>query len=202
MKLDELQEVWQSQDTRIAVRSALLLTSIRRKQKRHMRSIWLRNIREGWITVLAAVYFICTFESDVESRLQLWAFYSAMGILLGVGAFRVFDNRCQKRKTAQFEDSSLSFIECSLHNINHRIWLLENIFWWWILPVAIAGVLVVAQLIMLVGLPATLSWKLAMAAGGVCVILVILYWGNRWTARKYWLPRKTELETVLSALKT
>lgn len=201
MKLDELQEVWQSQDTRIAVRSALLLTSIRDKQRRHMRAIWMRNIREGWITVLASVYFICTLESDVESRLRLWAFYSAMGILFGVGAFRVFDNYRQKRKTAQFEESSLAFLECSLHNINHRIWLLENIFWWWILPVAIAGVLVAAQIIMLVGLPHTLLWKLGTATLIICVTLGILYWGNRWTARKYWRPRKTELEAILSALK-
>lgn len=202
MNLDELQEIWKSQDTRIAVRSALLLTSIRDKQKRHMRSIWLRNLREGWVTILVAIYLTWTVETDAESRLQLWAFYLAMGILLGVGGFRVIDNYRQKRRTAQFEDSSLSFVECSLQNINHRIWLLENIFWWWILPVAVAGILVIAQIIMLVGLQPTLFLNVGVAAGIVCVILGVLYWGNRWTAQKYWLPRKMELEAILSALKT
>jgi hypothetical protein len=203
MKLDELQEVWRSQDTRIAVRTVLLLDSIREKQKHHTRSIWLRNIREGWVTILAAVYFVCSVESDVESRLQLWPFYSAMAILFGIGVFRVIDNRRQKRRGLEYEDSSFSFVECSLQNIKHRIWLLENIFWWWILPVAVGGILVIAQIIMLVGLQdPTLFWKLGLAAGIACVILGILYWGNRWTARKYWLPRKTELEAIVSALKT
>ena len=204
MKLDELQEAWRSQDTRTTVRTVLLLDSIRETQKRNMRFIWLRNIREGWVTILAAVFFIYSVESDVASRLQLWPFYSAMAILFGIGVFRVIDNRRQKRRVLQYKDSSLSFVECSLLNINHRIWLLENMFWWWILPAAVAGILVIVQIIMLVGLqePTLLFWKLGPAVGIGCVILGVLYWGNRWTARKYWLPRKTELEAIAFALKT
>ena len=64
MKLDELQEAWRSQDTRTTVRTVLLLESIREKQRRHNLYIWLRNIREGWGTILAAVFFICFTESD------------------------------------------------------------------------------------------------------------------------------------------
>ena len=203
MKLDELQEAWKSQDTRTTVRTVLLLESIRKKQSRHNRFIWLRNIREGWGSIFAAVFFTCFTESDVESKVQLWPFYSAMAILFGIGVFRVWDNRRQKRKTLEYEDSTLSFIECSLLNINHRIWLLENIFWWWVLPVVVGGILIIAQIIMLVGLlePA-LFWKLGKGVGIGCVILGILYWGNRWTARKYWQPRKAELEAIADSLKT
>ena len=203
MKLDELREAWKSQDTRTTVRTVLLLESIRKRQRRHNRFIWLRNIREGWGTILAAVFFACSVESDVESRLQLWPFYFAMAILFGIGAFRVIDNQRQKRRAAQYEDSSLSFVERSLQNINHRIWLLENIIWWWILPVAVGGILLIAQVIMLVGLhEPTLFWKLGLAVGIGLVVLCIVHWGNRWTARKYWGPRKTELEDIVSALKT
>ena len=139
MKLDELQEAWKSQDTRIAVETSLLLASMREKQERYKRYIWLRDIREGWGSILAAVFFVCYAESDVESRLQLWPFYLAMAILFGIGVFRVIDTRRQNRKALRYEDSALSFVERSLLNINHRIWLLKNIFWWWILPVAIGG---------------------------------------------------------------
>ena len=203
MKLEELRQAWRSQDTRITVRTVLLLDSIRERQKHNNRVIWLRNIREGWGSILAAVFLSCSFASDVESRLQLWPFYSAMTILFGIGVFRVIDNRRQKRRGLQYGDGSLSFVKCSLQNINHRIWLLENVFWWWILPVVVGGILVIAQVVMLVGLQEpTLLCKLGLAAGIGCVILGILYWGNRWTAQKYWLPRKTELETIISALTT
>jgi hypothetical protein len=202
MKLDELQQAWRSQDTRIAVRTVLLLESVRAKQKRHRWAIWLRNVREGWLTIAAAVYFAWTVESDVESKLRLWPFYLAMALLCGVGVFRVIDNRRQRRWVLQYEDSALSFLECSLHDISHRIWLLQNIFWWWILPVAVGAILVIAQIIMLVGWQEpTLYKKLGAAVGIGGVILGILYWGNLWTARKYWLPRKTELESIVTTLK-
>ncbi len=203
MKLDELKEAWKSQDTRTTVQTVLLLESIRKKQRRHNRFIWLRNIREGWLTILAAVFFIYFTESDVESKVQLWPFYLAMAILFGIGVFRVLDNRRQKRRALEYKDSTLSFIECSLLNINHRIWLLENIVWWWVLPVVVGGILIIAQIIMLVGWQEpTLFWELGKGVGIACVILGVLYWGNLWTARKYWQPRKAELEAIADSLKT
>lgn len=203
MKFDELQEAWKSQDTRSTVQTVLLLESIREKQRRRNRFIWLRNIREGWGSILAAVFLIYFAESDVESKVQLWPFYLAMAILFGIGVFRVVDNRRQKRWALQYRDSTFSFIQCALLNINHRIWLLENIFWWWVLPVVVGGILIVVQIIMLVGLQEpTLFWKLGKGVGIGCVILAGLYWGNRWTARKYWQPRKAELEAIADSLKT
>jgi len=204
MNLDELKEAWKSQETRTSVQTVLLLESVRKKQRFHNRAIWLRNIREGWITILAAVYFACTAESDVVSRVQLWPFYLAMAIVFGIGVFRVLDNRRQKRRALEYKDSTLSFIECSLLNINHRIWLLENMLWWWVLPVVVGGSLIVAQIIMVVGLeePAALFWNLGKGVGIACAILALVYWGNLWTARKYWQPRKAELEAIVDSLKT
>ena len=203
MKLDELKEAWKSQDTRTTVRTVLLLESIKKMQRRYNRYIWLRNIREGWLTILAAVFFTCFAESDVESKVQLWPFYLAMLILFGIGVFRVLDNRQQKRRALEYKDSTLSFIECSLLNINHRIWLLENMIWWWVLPVVVGGILIIAQIIMLVGWQEpTLFWKLGKGVGIAGMILGVLYWGNLWTARKYWQPRKAELEAIADGLKT
>ncbi len=203
MKLDELKEAWKSQDTRTTVQTVLLLESIRKKQRRHNRFIWFRNIREGWLTILAAVYFTCSAESDVVSKAQLWPFYLAMAILFGIGVFRVLDSRRQRRRALEYKDSTLAFVECSLLHINHRIWLLENMIWWWILPVVVGGILVIAQIVMVDGLqePAALFRELGKGAGIACAILGVVYWGNLWTARKYWQPRKAELEALADSLK-
>lgn len=203
LELEELQEAWKSQDTRATVRIVLLLESIRKKTRYYNRVLFLRNVREGWGTILAAIFFICFAESDAASKSQLWPFYLAMAILFGIGVFRVRDNIRQKRKALQYSNSAMSFIECSLMQINHRIWLLENIFWWWVLPVSVGGLLIVAQIILLVGMqdPITLYLKLGKGVGIVCVILAAVYWGNLWTARKYWQPRKTELEAISDSLK-
>ena len=117
---------------------------------------------------------------------------------------RVLDNRRQRRRALGYKDSTLAFIECSLLNINHRIWLLENMLWWCFLPVIVAGMLIFAQIIMVVGLqdPATLFWELGKGVAIACAILGVVYWGNLWTARKYWQPRKEELEAIADSLKT
>ena len=102
----------------------------------------------------------------------------------------------------QYNDSAMSFIECSLSRINHRIWLLKNILWWWVLPVSAGGILIVAQIIMLVGWQeSTLYWKLGTGVGVGSLTLAVVYWGNLWTARKYWQPRKAELEAIADSLK-
>lgn len=202
MELDELKEAWKSQDTRTTVRVVMLLGTIRKKQRHDKRMLFLRNVREGWGSILAAVLLISVIESDVGSRLQLWPFYLAMGILFGIGVFRVIDNRRQKQKILQYDDSALSFIECSLSRIKHRIWLLENIFWWGVLPYSIGGILVVAQIVMLIeSHDPTLYWKLGTGVGVGSLILAVLYWGNLWTARKYWKPRKAELEAIADSLR-
>ncbi len=97
MKLDELKEAWKSQDTRTTVQTILLMEAIRKRQRRHNLYIWLRNIREGWLTILVAVWFACSAESDVVSKAQLWPFYLAMVIVAGIGVFRVLDNRRQRQ---------------------------------------------------------------------------------------------------------
>ena len=68
--------------------------------------------------------------------------------------------------------------------------------------VIVAGILIVVQIIMVVGLqePATLFWRLGQGVAIACVILGVLYWGNLWTARKYWRPRKAELEAIADSL--
>jgi hypothetical protein len=65
----------------------------------------------------------------------------------------------------------------------------------------LAGILLIAQVVILVGLrePA-LFWQLGLALGIGCALLGILYGGAHWPAQKYWLPRKTELETIFAAL--
>ena len=47
-----------------------------------------------------------------------------------------------------------------------------------------------------------LFWKLGKGVGIACVILGVVYWGNLWTARKYWQPRKAELEAIADTAST
>lgn len=202
MNLEELKDVWQSQNTRNTVHAVLLLEAIRRKTRHYNRVLVIRNFREGWGTIIAALLLIFNTTSDAESQLQLLPWYSAMAILFGIGLYRVIDNTMQKKKTSLNNDSVTSFIISSLSEIEHRIWLLTNIFWWWVLPILVGCALIVFQIILLVGLqdPVSMVRKLSVGVGIGVVVVCAVYWGNLWTARKYWLPRKAELEEIYKSL--
>lgn len=125
-----------------------------------------------------------------------------MTILFGMGVFRVLDHRRPNRKALKYSDSTLSFLEDALMRINHRIWLVEHILWWWMLPFSVGGLLIVYQIGSLVGWnEPTLYWKLGQGVVVTSVILGVVYWGNLWTARTYWKPRRDELQAITENLK-
>lgn len=201
MMIEELKEAWKSQETRRTVETVMLLESVRERHQQISRDLFWRNLREGWITILAAVYFAAFTESDAP-RDQLWLFYLAMVVLAGVGIFRVRDNIRQNQEILSYGDSALSFIGRSLHQIRHRIWLMKNMLWWWIIPVSVCGLLIVLQILWLAdGVDSALCWILLRGIGIACLVLGALYVGNQLTVTKYWQPRQSELEDILDTLK-
>lgn len=202
MKLDEIQKVWQSQDARMTVQTTILLESVRRKQRGYAVSLWIRYLREGWGAIFAAVLFLFITESSVSMGSGFWPFYVALAIICGTGVFRVIDYHRQKQKAPHYSESTLSFIESSLADISHRIWLLENILWWWVLPMAVAGCLIIFQILLIVGWHhPSVFMELGVGAAIFALILVFIYWGNLLTARKYWQPRRADLQALADRLK-
>ena len=105
----------------------------------------------------------------------------------------------QRRKQPVSNDSLKTCIESSLLQVNHQIWLLKNVFWWYLLPIAAA-----------LGISISYSTWHARNAGFLAVIvwvisalvIVLVYWGiywlNRFAVRKSLEPRRQELETLLA----
>jgi 4-hydroxybenzoate polyprenyltransferase len=88
-----------------------------------------------------------------------------------------------------------------LFQVNHQIWLLKNVFWWYLLPIA-------AALGISFGVSAW-HWRqegIPMATGIILFVLVCaltyggVYWLNQIAVRKDLEPRRQELETLLSSL--
>ena len=89
-----------------------------------------------------------------------------------------------------------------MFQVNHQIWLLRNVFWWYLLPIA-------AALGISIGYS---TWHArhfgATAVMGWCVYGLscgLLYWGiywvNQFAVRKSLDPRRQELEALLASLK-
>ena len=65
-------------------------------------------------------------------------------------------------------------VEISLHQVNHQIWLLKNVFWWYLLPIAAALGISTCAAFLRVQHPG----RGAFIGGGAFVLFgALLYWG-------------------------
>lgn len=197
MNFEELQKTWQSQSVppQITIGTNLLLKEIRRNQQHFATTIFWRDVREVGVAFLLFLYFF-----HRGWRAGDWTDCLVGVACLGIAAFMVVDRAVQHRKRPVINDSLRECVESSLHQTCHQIWLLKNIFWWYLLPiVATLGISVCVSLwhTRHSG-PAVIGWVLYAIFGG------LVYWGvyrlNQWAVRKQLEPRRQELEALLASL--
>ncbi len=56
-----------------------------------------------------------------------------------VGVFMLVDRWRQRRRRPAHDGTLRACTEASLAEVEHQIWLLRNIFWWYLLPCLIGG---------------------------------------------------------------
>ncbi len=198
MSFDELQNKWQSHDhgRQLNLDADLLLQEVRRNHRTLESSLLYRDVVE----VVAAVIVTCVF-GYFAICLNEWSLYLCAFGGLFVGGFFIVDRWIQRRRRRTSDDSLQNCIRASLVQVNHQIWLLKNIIWWYLLPL---GFGVIAFL-------ASISWK--MCNGGIAAQLIVLaillgclyaFWGvyrlNQSAVQRVFIPRREELELLLTSL--
>ena len=198
MSFDELQQKWQSQDhgTLINFDAGLLLNEVRDKQRALQAAVFRRDCVEIGVGLLLASFlgYRAIFRSEWE-----WA-AGVLGCLFVV-TFMIVDRWIQRQRRPACDSSLNSFIGHSLAQVNHQIWLLRNIFWWYLAPLGIG----------LLAFFASVSWKhpdfglnqkIVLAVASLVCLLVS--WGvyclNQIAVKRSFIPRREELETLLASL--
>src|SRR4051812_40996789 len=126
MDFEELRKVWQSQNAsaQVTINADLLMKEIRRNQMHFWWTIFWRDAREVGVAYFLTWYFI---RSGL--RTGAWTICLIGLASFGVGTFMVVDRLLQRRKLPAASDLLVGCVESSLHQINHQIWLLKNVFW-------------------------------------------------------------------------
>ena len=200
MNFETMQKAWQSQDAsaKVTINADVLLKEVRRNQQQFRTTIFWRDVREVGVCALMALFFLGW------GRLwQWWSLYLLSFCCFFVGVFFLVDRRIQRRKQPVKNESLQACIQNSLLQVNHQIWLLKNIFWWYLLPILIGLGAVSAStlwhkqqdgLATMIGLGAFYTVFYGLVYWGV-------YWLNQFAVRKNLDPRRQELETLLASLK-
>lgn len=200
MNPDALKAAWQSQMShrRLMIDADVLLEEVRHNERSFRQTILWRDVREVGLLVLVAVFLLWC---GINYKARAWSLFVLAALLAGVAVVMVVDRLRQRKRRSAYSDPLLACAEESLAQINHQMWLLKNIFWWYLLPAGIGLVFFLGQEAW--SLLETGSWKLNNLGGPLLVVLV--FWGfyllNQDYVRKDLEPRRRELEALLQSLK-
>jgi hypothetical protein len=203
MTFDELQKTWQKDAgiSKLTIDSDLLLREVKRNKEHFESTIFWRDVREAGGSFVLAAFFLYQ-----GTKLNQWSLYLPALACIFVGVFMVVDRFIQKGKLPKPSDPLAGCIKISLAQVEHQIWLLRNILWWYLLPFAIGISLFwghVGWQVRNKG-PTGLIFIGLIFIGGCFVGLIVLctgvYYLNQYGVRKELMPRKVELESLLNSL--
>lgn len=199
MSPDKFQEAWQAESakSRITIDASLLLKEVQHSQQDLRATIFWRDFREvGVALVMLPLWFFLGYAFSLP-----WTWYLTVPALLWTIGFILVDRLRHKQKSPVPGESLLTCVKDSLAQVEHQIWLLRNVAWWYLLPFTIAILAFFAQT----------SWRTADNQGeflssmtASCTFLFVLYgfiyWLNQYAVRKQLEPRRQELLALLASL--
>ena len=150
MDPDNFQQAWQAQasPSQMTINVDLVLQEVRRNQQTFAAIILRRDIIEiGVGILLIPVWFY------MGSKLSLpWTWYLEVPALVFTVGFMLADRLRHKRQPPEPGQPLRQCVADSLAQVEHQIWLLRNIFWWYILPSALAMLAFFAQVAWMIAL--------------------------------------------------
>ncbi len=200
MNADNLKQAWLAQPSRarLTIDADLLLNEVRQNQIALTAMIFWRDLREVGISlVMVPVVLFLGIKCSLP-----WTWYLVIPALLWIAAFMLVDRAVHKPKTSASAEPICQTAELALAQLEHQIWLLRNVFWWYILP---PGIAILAFFAHVAWLFRDGGWLIARVVGGITVVEVLffagVYWLNQRAVRAGLEPRRRELQALLASLK-
>jgi hypothetical protein len=197
MDPDPLQEAWQSQ-SQPAIDTDQLVREFHRGQQQFAAMIFWRDVREVGVCLLLLPVWV---GMGVGIGLP-WTWYLVMPGIVWIAAFMTTDRMRQNRRRPLPGDPLVRGVESSLAEVEHQIWLLRNVHWWYLLPLAVPMLAFFAHIFW--KLSRGNVWEAAIATTFISVIVGGVYtwihWINQKAVSSTLEPRRQELTSMLWSL--
>ena len=196
---NEYEQAWRAQAShaRITIDQELLATEVQRSHRTFRSTIFRRDFLE--VVVAFALVPVWFWMGSLGST--PWTWYLTVPVLVWVGGFFLVDRIRHPQLPIEAGDSLLQGVEKSLKQMEHQIWLLRNIFWWYFLPPSIS-ILVFFFHSSWLRSDHWVEFVINALPPVLIVVLVygFLYYLNQRAVRKDLEPRRDELLLLRSSL--
>jgi len=200
MDPDNLKQAWQTQSaqTRMTIDAEVLLKEVQRNQWHFTATIFWRDVREVGLAILMMPLW---FYLGVKLSLP-WTWYLTVPALAWIAGFMLADRMLHKRQPPEPDEPLRQRVETSLAQVEHQIWLLRNVLWWYLLPLALP---ILAYFGQSAWEARSGGWLATLTVAVVVIVVVIVFTGiyrlNQNAIRSALEPRHQELEALLTSLK-
>ena len=199
MSFEDLQSKWQSLDpgARLNIDPKLLFNEVRRNHRSMETMLWRRDLNEMSAAAVVTVVF-----AFVAYWIREWSLLLCAAGGLFIGLFFVVDRVKQRRLRSPADDSLSSTIEASLRQVEHQIWLLKNVLWWYLMPLAPG---MIAFLVSAYWQTNKDGLAEQLVVGIVALICAVAFWQvyrvNQGAIKQMLEPRRLELEELKASLR-
>jgi hypothetical protein len=197
MNPDDLKQTWRKQKSHLAIEPELLLQELRRNEQQFAATIFCRDVRE----IVVALILLPVWVFMGVSLSSPWTWYLAMPGIVWVAGFLVVDRMRHKPGAPQPGEPLRECAGRSLRQVEHQIWLLRNVLWWYLLPLMVPVFVFIGHL---AWLDRDDGWNNVFDTIPPLVVVAlvtgVIYWLNQLAVRKELEPRRDELRTLLSSL--
>ena len=148
MSFDELQLAWRRQRSAQpnTKSGAAALREVRAKSSAFARIIFWRDVREVLASFLVAGIFGNSAWSAHREGAVSWPAWTAAALGLAVGLYFLIDRRIMRRRAAPQGDDLRTELNRAIGEVEHQIWLLRNVAWWYLAPLALSTILLAVQI--------------------------------------------------------
>lgn len=199
MELDIYQQAWKvdAAQTRVTIATESLSKEVKRSHQEFQSLIFWRDVREAGVSLV-----LIPFWFAVGSAMSLpWTWYLTVPALIWVAGFILVDRKRHPQCPSESGEPLLFYVKESLTQVEHQIWLLRNVFWWYLLPLCIS---IMAFFLDVSWQSSGVWWEFVLTAGFLGLFLLVIYGGtyrlNQRAVRKQLEPRRQDLLKLIASL--
>ncbi len=199
MELDQYQQAWNSTagQTKVKIDTELLAKAVQESHRGFQSTIYWRDCREVGVSLFLLpfwVYMGLTFSLP-------WTWWLGVPSLIWVAGFILVDRKRHPQRPSEPGEPLNLYAKEALTHVEHQIWLLRNVFWWYLLPLGVSMMAFFVQ----TAWNSSISWwgfSLSVFLWSLFVLVIYgaIYGLNQYAVRSSLEPRRQDLLKLVAGL--